>query len=231
MKETSTKETPRPRRSLKFVLITFALILAIGGAWVLYDLYGARRTNMRSFNSDEVARLETAMWRSYYGRERLSLFNELAETLRTQFNLPLVRSNAVAYRAAAAAFTFKDGRSRRDYEKALPDLVKFYSSIREVSDIDFDPARAAQLELEWWIIHRERDRHKPEDLVNSLAGLQAELYQIPPERLHEHARLRAEAMLIRDTKSANGGVTEDDWRKINELLRTSWKSLLQAVNN
>jgi hypothetical protein len=37
-------------------------------------------------------------------------------------------------------------------------------------------------------------------------------------------------MLIRDTKSANGGVTEEDWRKINDLLRTSWKSLLQAVN-
>jgi hypothetical protein len=231
MKETITTATSRSRRSLKFVLITFAFLLAIGGAWVLYDLYGVRRTNMRSFDSDGVARLETAMWRSYYGRKRLSLFNELAETLRTQFNLPLVRSNAVAYRAAAAAFTFKDGHSRRDYEKALPDLINFYTSIREVSDIDFDPARAAQLELEWWIIHRERSRHPTSDLVDALAALQAEIYQVPVETVREHARLRSAAMIIRDTKAETGGVSEGDWNRINELLKASWQSLFNAVNN
>jgi hypothetical protein len=231
MKDISTTATPKSRRSLKFVLLTFALFLAICGTWILVDLYGARRTNMRSFNPEEVARLETAMWRSYYGRKRLSLFNQLAETLRTQFNLPLIRSNAVAYRAAAAAFIFKDGHSRPDYEKALPDLVTFYKSIREVSNIDFDPEVAAKLELEWWIIHRERSRHPPSDLVDALAALQAEIYQVPVETLREHARLRAEAMIIRDTKAETGGVFEGDWNRIDELLKASWQSLFNAVNN
>jgi hypothetical protein len=42
-------------------------------------------------------------------------------------------------------------------------------------------------------------------------------------------RLRAEAMTIRDTKAENGGVTEADWARINDLLRESWQSLAKAV--
>jgi hypothetical protein len=46
----------------------------------------------------------------------------------------------------------------------------------------------------------------------------------------EHARLRAEAMEIRDTKAEQGGVTEEDWERIDELLHQSWRSLHAAVN-
>src|SRR5262245_20811733 len=155
---------------------------------------------MRSFDPDEVARLETAMWRSYYDKQQVKLYNQLTELLRTQYNLPFIRSNAVAYQAARAAFVFKEGHNRAEYEKALPYLLSFYSSVQAVSDTSFDIDRAARLELEWWIIHRERDKHGPGDLAKALADLQAELYQMPAERFAEHARLRAEAMTIRDTK-------------------------------
>ena len=143
--------------------------------------------------------------------------------------MPLVRSNATAYYAANAAFVFKQGKQRADYEKALPDLVKFYSVIRQMSDISFDVDRTARLELEWWIIHRQRAQHAPGDLEKALADLQAEIYHVPVDRLMEHGRLRAEAMTIRDTKAENGGVTEADWARINDLLKQSWRSLANAV--
>ena len=219
----------KPRR-LKKRWVALAL-LALLLAWAAFDLYGPRSTSMRSFDPNEVARLETAMWRSYYSRERVKLFTELSELLRTQYNLPYVRSNKVAYSAAKAAFVFKDGRSRADYEKALPDLRSFYTEIQRVSDVKFDVERASQLELEWWIIHRERKSHKPGDLDRSLADLPAELYGIPAERLMEHARLRAEAMTIRDDKAEAGGVTEEDWARIDQLLHASWRSLWEAVNS
>jgi hypothetical protein len=209
-------------------LIVAVLALAVLG-WVLYDLYTPRTAHLREFDSDEVARLETAMWRSYYEKQRVRLFKQLSELLRTQYDMPLVRSNQVAYYAANAAFVFQKGKQRSDYEKALPDLVKFYLSLRKMSDIPFDVDRAARLELEWWIIHRERAKHAPGDLDRALAELQAEIYQIPIERLMEHGRLRAEAMTIRDTKAAAGGVTDADWAKIDELLHQSWRSLANAV--
>ncbi len=50
---------------------------------------------MREFDPDEVARLETAMWRSYYEKQRVSLFNQLAELLRTQYHMTPIKSTQV----------------------------------------------------------------------------------------------------------------------------------------
>jgi hypothetical protein len=207
-------------------LIVAALIVSVG-----FDLYGPRTSHLRDFDPDEVARLETAMWRSYYEKQQVRLFNQLAELLRKQYNMPLVRSNRVAYHAAKAAFIFKDGKQRSDYEKALPNLVDFYRSVRDVSDTPFDVNRAARLELEWWIIHRERAKHLEGDLDRALAELQAEIYHVPVEKVMDHARLRAEAMRIRDTKAEAGGLTEADWVRIGDLLRGSWRSLSQVVRS
>lgn len=217
------------RKKPFFKIVGVIVVLACG--WTAYDLYAPRTAHLREFDPDEVARLETAMWRSYYEKERVRLFKELAELLRTQYHMPLVRSNRVAYYAANAAFVFKNGRGRADYEKALPDLVEFYKSIREMSDLPFDVNKTARLELEWWIIHRERANHPPGDLERALSELQASIYGVPVERLQEHGRLRAEAMTIRDTKAEQGGVTEVDWARIDQLLHQSWRSLFEVVRS
>jgi hypothetical protein len=222
-----SSQTPGRKRKIVIRVIVIVLVVLICGAH--YDLYYPLTTKMREFNPDEVARLETAMWRSYYEKQRLQLFNELAELLRSQYGMSQLKSNQVAYYGANAAFVFKQGHERSDYEKALPDLLKFYAAIRKMSDIPFDADRAAQLELEWWIIHRERDQHAPGDLARALAELQAEIYHVPVDRVLEHGRFRAEAMTIRDTQAEKGGVTEADWTRINELLKQSWGSLAKAV--
>lgn len=223
--------TTRPRRSRRKLVLIVALLL-IGGiaAWVVYDLYAPRTARLREFNPDEVARLETAMWRSYYEREPIKLFTQLAELLRTQYNMTFTKSAQVAYYAANAASVFQKGKNRSEHERALPNLIKFYEALRKTSDTPFDPNRAARLELEWWIIHRERLNYRPGDLARALAELQSELYQMPIDAFMEHGRLRAEAMTVRDDKAAAGGVTEADWARIDELLRQSWRSLKLAVN-
>ncbi|HYT48744.1 MAG TPA: hypothetical protein VEL78_00030, partial [Pyrinomonadaceae bacterium] len=110
------------RRKRRLLVRLIALVLALLICAVLYDLFFPRTTHMREFDPDEVARLETAMWRSYYEKYQARLFNQMTELLRSQYNMPVVRSNLVAYYAAHAAFVFKDGKQRSDYEKALPDL-------------------------------------------------------------------------------------------------------------
>jgi len=218
------------RKRRRLILKTLLLIVIAAIAYAAFDLLAPRSSRMRAFDPNEVARLETAMWRSYYDKKQLQLYNQMTELLRSQYNLPFIRSNMVAYQAAKAAFVFKEGHNRQEYEKALPYLASFYYAIQKVSDIPFDIDRASRLELEWWIVHRERGKHPPGDLAHALAALSSELYQMPPERFAEHARLRAEAMTIRDTKAEAGGVTETDWARIDELLHASWKSLFDAVN-
>ena len=228
----AARSDARPVRKRRRVIIRILLlIIAVLLAYTALDLLGPRSSRMRGFDPNEVARLETAIWRSYYDKQQLRLYNQMTELLRSQYNLPFIRSNTVAYQAARAAFVFKDGHNRQDYEKALPYLGSFYASVRKVSDIPFDVDRAAHLELEWWIVHRERDKHQSGDLAGALAALSSELYQMPAERFAEHARLRADAMTFRDTKADSGGLTEADWAKIDELLHASWRSLFNTVNS
>jgi len=118
----TTKSHRFRKRAVLKVLLIAVLALVV---WVAYYLFLPRTTQLREFNPDEVARLETAMWRSYYDRRRVSLFLELAELLRTQYRMPLIRSNLVAFYAAKAAFVFKEGKQRSDYRKSLAGSGEF----------------------------------------------------------------------------------------------------------
>lgn len=212
---------------LFFFLLVSGVLLS---AWIAVDLYRPHKVNIREFDADEVARLDTAMWRSYYSRERLRMYRELTELLEKQYKLPFWRRQLVAFYAAKGAFVFKDGRSREDYEKALPDVEKFIGEIRDISTTDFDVKEAARLEVEWWIVHRQRKQYKEGDLARALADAAGALYQMPAERFLEYGRYRADAMKVRDEKAESGGVTEEDWQRIDDLLHTSWRSLHKAVN-
>ena len=204
---------------------------AAGGAgWAVAELSRPRRVDIRVFDPDEVARLETAMWRSYYDRRRLPLFGQLVALLQGQFHLQPLRAVTLAGLAARAAAVFQVGASHADYRRALPYLERYYAGVRTVSEVAFDPARTAALELEWWIVHREIDDHPPGDLEAALADLAAELYQVPAERCWAHAARRAEAMAIRDRSARREvGVTDDDWDRIEAVLWVSWKALADEV--
>ena len=217
----------------KFLLrtsVSLGVIVAALAVWIAIDLYRPYKVDIRAFDADEVARLDTAMWRSYYSRQRLKLFGELGQLLDSQFHFPFWRRELVAFYAARSAFVFKDGKSREDYEKALPDLEKFYREIRDISTTEFDVDQAAKLELEWWIVHRQRKQYQPGDLSWASAVSAAGVYGVDPNALREYGDLRAQAMDIRDNKAESGGVTEEDWQKIDELLHRSWASLHTVIN-
>jgi hypothetical protein len=205
---------------VKRLLIVVAVVCAVLGLndWL------APQKDLRAFDAAAVGKMDTEMWRSYYERHEVRLFWQLITLLRSQFGMPPIEATLNAYRAAHAAFVFKDGKSRSDYEKALPDLDAYYAAVSARSTRPFDAHRAAVLELEWWILHRERS---PE-LAQGLAELQSAIYQVPAEKFVEHARLRAEAMVLRDDRDT--AITEQDWTRIGGMLDQSWKSLWAGVH-
>jgi len=213
----------------KHILWLVLAILAALLLWVGSDLLVPRRADLRRFDPKEIAHLDTVMWRSYYERRSSDLFLQLAELMRLQFHFPLLRSNHVAAYASKAAFIFKDGHDRADYERALPYLECYFQEIHDISDRPFNVQRAARLELEWWIVHRERAKRGYEDLASAVAEAASELYGVPPEKLIEYGRFRADAMKIRDTRTVASGVTEEDWHAIELDLQSSWQSLWNAI--
>lgn len=209
----------------KIVLAGFALILVYSAV----DLFWPFDRDLRQFDPVALGQLETDMWRSYYDRKPVKLFFELAEMLRTQYKFPWLRSYLGAYYAAKAAFDFKDGRQRSDYEKALPALESYFAAIRRTGDIQFDVPEAAKLELEWWIVHRERERYGKAALDTACANAAAAIYLVSPDSTLEHGRLRAEAMVIRDVQAAAGGVSEENWVQIDNLLQGCYRSLKRVI--
>lgn len=206
------------------------VLLALWAIWFAVDLLIPVKTNIRQFDPATVARMDTDMWRSYYDRKPLKLFFQLASLLRQQFHAPFWRSNVIAFHAAKAAFGFKKGKERADYEKVLPSLKKYYNAIHRMSINDFDVKKAAQLELEWWIVHRQRAQHQGGDLEKALAESAAVIYKINPEQLNDYAKFRAEAMDIRDSEQEKDGVSDAEWTQIAHLLNQCWQSLYKEVN-
>lgn len=209
------------------VPVLIGLGFAVAGA---FDLWGSQRSNLREFDPAAVGHLETKMWRSYYERKPIELYGQLVEMLRTQYRLPPLRARWAAFLAARASFTFKRGKERADYQRALPDLERYYGVISRSSDRPFPVAQTAQQELEWWIVHRQRETYGTPALERTLAEVQASIYQRQPSEFTSHARDRARAMVIRDSTAAAGGVRANDWDAIDRLLVRSWTSLQETVN-
>ena len=210
---------PRPRPLLALALLTATCAVR-----------SAVADGLRDFDPAAVAALDAAMWESYYARQRLRLFCQLAALARSQGDCSRLASYRLAYRAARAAFVFKRGKDRADYAQALPTLEKLFRALGRVHHLSFDPKRAAALELEWWIIHRERASRQPGELEAALAAAAAEVYGITAEQAMGYAGKRAEAMAWRDTKAAAGPLTAADWTAVRERLQESWQSLWNALH-
>jgi hypothetical protein len=99
----------------------------------------------------------------------------------------------------------------------------------------FDPVRAAQLEVEWWRVHREVQHDGGPDsagaLVLALRDLYAYCYSAVPADVHLAAALRAEAMDYSDRWVAAGSDPENPLlEQEHALLVRSYAALLAAVH-
>ena len=198
--------------------------------WISTDLYVPRKHSIRQFDPSEVARLETDMWQSYYAKNPALLFWQLAAGLRQQFHASFWRSFVLAFQATKAAFVFKRGTSRPDYQQTLPGLVSYYRAIQELTVESFDVPKVAQLELEWWIVHRQRDRYSYSDLADALVQTSAALYRQPPTDFIPYGKLRADAMRRCDEAGQkSGGASKADWERIEVVLTQAWSDLQLTV--
>jgi hypothetical protein len=228
------RATSASTRHLSPKIRTVAVVLLACVVYAAADVFLPLQRDLARFDPIVTGTLEGRMWRSYYDRKHVALFLQLAQTLRAQYRFPLLRSYVGAFYGASAAFVFKDGKQRADYEKALPALRTYYALIHNTGNRDFDVAHTASLELEWWIVHRQRDRYAPAALGAlgvACANAAASLYQVPADSTLEHGRLRAQAMLLRDAREEAGTVTEADWADIESLLHHSYRSLASAVSS
>jgi hypothetical protein len=182
------------------------------------------------FDPDELARLETRMWKAYYRRQPARLFGLLVQALRAQARVSWPRALAASILLTRAAAGF--ARSTGDYERYAPDIGRAYRMLKLPDHVDVEAV--ARHELRWWVVRRELGLSAGEAAGDSITDLYASLYDVPRERVAEAGRLRGMAAEIRDRGAAEDpdgstGAGSAYWPEVARLLRDSYRSLSAAL--
>ena len=184
------------------------------------------KANLAIFNYQKVAKLELETWRAYYSHRYVTLFLLLFRDLRNQFHFNWPVSLKAAYYSGIAAADYHIKKGQENYSRIENNLINFYKVISDNSTKPFDYTRAAELELEWWNIHRYPENYK-KTLELSLSESIAIIFNGKSKDFREYAHLRSKAMLLRD-KTANKKI-EPDWSQIESLLLDAWKLAHEAI--
>jgi hypothetical protein len=114
-------------------------------------------------------------------------------------------------------------------------MERFYRLVAERHGESFDPARAAELEVEWWRIHRMHQHGAPgadsDALVIALANLYSYVYSVANTEVRVAARERALAMDYSDRWVEEGCDLASPLIELERAALTrSYAALLSAVH-
>jgi hypothetical protein len=188
----------------------------------------------RAFDPRRVGTLECTAWVAYYRHQWPTLLRASVGLTRHAFGLPWPRTIYGAWlvvRANQLWAPFPDN----DPEGARRAMQRFYGLVARHHGEHFDPSRAADLEVEWWRMHRKtQSSHEdgdPKPLVEALAALYAYVYTVPERDVQLAAVQRAQAMEHSDRWVKEGcdptSPLVDDERA---ALVRSYAALLAAVH-
>ena len=153
---------------------------------------------MRKFDPRKLAHYEKENYVAYYQKDWLKLLRVSVEMVKESFGLNWLQAVYGAYLVARAEIAFAPFPDN-DVPLAEAYMRRFYQLIKNIHREDFDVTRAAQLEINWWRVHRELFGNTQNDeLVQALAGLYAEAYGVDALKAQQAASLRADGMLYSD---------------------------------
>ena len=176
---------------------------------------------LSSFDPQQAALYESASWVAYYRKQWLRLARLSLELARAAFGMPIPSALYGSYLAARALMLFapddNDVRGSEAY------MRRFYSLIKRASGGNFDVALVAQLEVDWWVVHRDLSRQPDKGpLVQSLVDYYQALFGGTASSYQGAALYRVQAMTHCDGWVRAGRTTE------NPLLTLMHQELLTA---
>jgi hypothetical protein len=199
-------------------------------------------TRLRSFDPVRLADLEYKVWVGYYQRRWLRVLAASVGLVRRGFGMDWYRTMHGAWlvlRANQLWAPYPDNHPKR----AQACMRRFYALVRLTYGEPANPAKAAELEVEWWRVHREGqhrvdrphgidDAEPSEELVESLIRLYSYLYGEPEATLRPAAVHRARAMDLSDQWVREGCRADSRLLPLEHAaLIRSYAAMLAAVHH
>ena len=196
-------------------------------------------TRLRSFDPVRVAAFEYQVWVGYYLRQWPRVLIASVGLVRVGFGMNWLRTLYGAWlvlRANQLWAPYPDN----DPKRAMACMRRFYAMVGLAHGEPVDPVKAAELEVEWWRVHREGqyrdgshaiDAEPAEELVEALTRLYCHLYREPEATLRPAAVHRARAMDLSDQWVRQGRQPESGLLPMEHAaLVRCYAALLAAVH-
>ncbi len=188
----------------------------------------------RAFDPRRVGKLECDAWVTYYRRDWLRFLRAAVDLTRHAFGLPWRASLYGAWLVLRANMQWAP-RENNDPVGAKLTMQRFYAMIKHHYQESYDPVVAADLEVEWWRVHRlhqyGHDGVKEEALVDALCTLYAYVYGRNKAEMRRAAEQRALAMRFSDLWVSEGRQLPSPLvDEVRAALVRSYAALLSAVH-
>jgi len=198
-------------------------------------------SQLRTFDPVRLGDLEYRAWVGYYLRRWPQVLIALVGLVRVGFGMDWRRTLHGAWLVLRAAQLWAP-YPNNDPSGARACMQRFFTLVSHAYDEPADPAKAAELEVEWWRVHREvqyRDDPPPiddaepsEELVQSLTRLYCYLYREPETALRPAAVHRARAMDLSDEWIRQGRQPESRLLPLERAaLIRSYAAMLAAIHH
>jgi hypothetical protein len=191
-------------------------------------------TRLRSFDPVRLADLEYRAWKGYYLRNWPQVLRASFGLVRVGFGMDLYRTVHGAWlvlRANQLWAPYPDNHPKR----ARACMRRFYALVRLTYGEPVNPAKAAELEVDWWRVHREAQHSAgstSDDLVEALIRLYCYLYDEPEDAIRPAAEHRARAMDLSDQWVKQGCLPDSPLLPLEHAaLVRAYAALLAAVHH
>lgn len=179
-------------------------------------------------NPHRLAYLETTIWKAYYDRRWPAVLWLTLVLVHEQFGLSWPRAIQAAYYTTRAALAWAP--ADHDVEAVRRYLTRFYTVAgRYGRKLAAPPGRVAELELRYWVVHRDlsgQPQSTKGPLEASLTELHSALFGLSTEASRPSGVARARAADAVD--EITGGRSKDieaDWRLVESCLREAYASI------
>jgi hypothetical protein len=197
-------------------------------------------SRLRSFDPVRLGDLEYRAWVGYYLRRWHEVLIASVGLVRVGFGMDWFRTLHGAWlvlRANQLWAPYPDN----DPQRAVACMRRFYTLVALTYGEPASPAKAAELEVDWWRVHREgqhrddqgtaADAEPAEELVASLTRLYRYIYDEPEAALRPAAVHRARAMDLSDQWIREGCKPDSALLPLEQAaLVRSYSALLAAVH-
>ena len=187
---------------------------------------------IRKLDPRKLAYYEKENYVAYYEKDWLKLLRVSVGMVKESCGLSWLQAVYGAYLVARAEIAFAPFPNN-DIPLATAYARRFYQFLKNVHREDFDVDRAAELEVDWWSVHRQLfGNEQNQELIYALACLYEEIYGAESQKFKEAAYHRAMGMLYSDRwvnegKPANSPLLVQEGQE----LYLGYQALKEAINS